>query len=58
VICDVRDERGVDRPRERRRGREHGQLDIAVNSAGVSGGDTLRPLAEYNTAPSNAKSAA
>jgi NAD(P)-dependent dehydrogenase (short-subunit alcohol dehydrogenase family) len=49
VICDVSDEESVVRA-SAAAGGEHGQLDIAVNSAGVSGGDTLRPLAEYDTA--------
>ena len=51
MICDVSDEESIVRA-SAAAGGEHGQLDIAVYSAGVSGRDTLRPLAEYDTAQS------
>ncbi|MGW6954090.1 SDR family NAD(P)-dependent oxidoreductase [Streptomyces chartreusis] len=49
VICDVSDENSVINA-VAAAGGEQEQLDIAVNSAGVSGGDALRPLADYDTA--------
>ena len=47
VACDVTDEASVQRAVERAAG-PAGRLDFAVNSAGVSGGDDLRPLADYS----------
>lgn len=49
VICDVSDEESVIRAVRTAAGEEE-RLDIAVNSAGVSGGDALRPFADYGTA--------
>lgn len=49
VICDVSDEESVIRAVTAAGGEEE-QLDVAVNSAGLSGGDALRPLADYDTA--------
>jgi NAD(P)-dependent dehydrogenase (short-subunit alcohol dehydrogenase family) len=48
VICDVTDERSVAHAVEVAIG-DSGRLDIGVNSAGVSGGDDLRKLADYPT---------
>ncbi|RKR74792.1 SDR family NAD(P)-dependent oxidoreductase [Frondihabitans australicus] len=49
VQCDVSDEASARAAVEAAAGRD-GRLDFAVNSAGVSGGDDLRPLGEYDTA--------
>ncbi|MFD5203649.1 SDR family NAD(P)-dependent oxidoreductase [Streptomyces sp. NPDC058375] len=49
VICDVSDEDSVKNAVSVAAG-EQQRLDVAVNSAGVSGGDALRPLADYDTA--------
>jgi NAD(P)-dependent dehydrogenase (short-subunit alcohol dehydrogenase family) len=49
VICDVSDEESVIRAVAAAGGTEE-RLDVAVNSAGVSGGDALHPLADYDTA--------
>lgn len=49
VVCDVTDEESVAHAVAAAGGAE-GRLDMAVNNAGVSGGDALRPLAEYDTA--------
>ncbi|WP_369198581.1 SDR family NAD(P)-dependent oxidoreductase [Streptomyces djakartensis] len=49
VLCDVSDEQSVADAVAAAAG-ENEELDIAVNSAGVSGGDALRPLADYDTA--------
>jgi NAD(P)-dependent dehydrogenase (short-subunit alcohol dehydrogenase family) len=48
VLCDVTDEKDVQRAAGFAAG-QTGRLDFAVNSAGVSGGDDLRPLADYST---------
>lgn len=48
VACDVTDEESVRHAVEIAAG-PTGRLDLAVNSAGVSGGDDLRPLADYST---------
>lgn len=48
VVCDVADEEAVARAAEVAAG-PAGRLDFGVNSAGVSGGDDLRPLAGYST---------
>lgn len=48
VVCDVTDEEDVRHAVEFAAG-ETGRLDYGVNSAGVSGGDALRPLADYST---------
>jgi NAD(P)-dependent dehydrogenase (short-subunit alcohol dehydrogenase family) len=47
VVCDVSDEESVRRAVEIASG-PGGRLDFGVNSAGVSGGDDLRPLADYS----------
>lgn len=47
VLCDVTDEEGVARAVATAAG-EDGRIDFGVNSAGVSGGDDLRPLADYS----------
>ena len=47
VTCDVADEESVRNAVEAAAGPD-GRLDFAVNSAGVSGGDDLRPLADYS----------
>jgi NAD(P)-dependent dehydrogenase (short-subunit alcohol dehydrogenase family) len=46
VLCDVTDEASVASAVAIAAG-EDGRLDFGVNSAGVSGGDDLRPLADY-----------
>jgi NAD(P)-dependent dehydrogenase (short-subunit alcohol dehydrogenase family) len=46
VPCDVTDEESVVRAVAAAAGPD-GRLDFGVNSAGVSGGDDLRPLADY-----------
>lgn len=48
VVCDVTDEASV-RDAVTAAAGEAARLDFAVNSAGVSGGDDLRPTAEYAT---------
>lgn len=48
AVCDVCDEASV-RAAVYAAVRETGHLDFGVNSAGVSGGDDLRPTAEYGT---------
>jgi NAD(P)-dependent dehydrogenase (short-subunit alcohol dehydrogenase family) len=48
VECDVTDEESVRTAVEVALG-DSGRLDFAVNSAGESGGDDLRPTAEYPT---------
>lgn len=48
VRCDVSDERSVQGAVEAAIG-DTGRLDFGVNSAGVSGGDDLKPTAEYET---------
>jgi NAD(P)-dependent dehydrogenase (short-subunit alcohol dehydrogenase family) len=48
VLCDVTDEGQVQRAVEFAAG-ETGRLDFGVNSAGLSGGDDLRSLADYST---------
>jgi NAD(P)-dependent dehydrogenase (short-subunit alcohol dehydrogenase family) len=48
VRCDVADEESVARAAEAAAG-PGGRLDFGVNSAGVSGGDDLQPLADYAT---------
>lgn len=48
VVCDVTDEDSVQRAVACAAG-PTGQLDFGVNSAGVSGGDDLRPLADYSS---------
>jgi NAD(P)-dependent dehydrogenase (short-subunit alcohol dehydrogenase family) len=48
ALCDVSDEESVRSAVEIAVG-DTGHLDYAVNSAGVSGGDDLRPTAEYST---------
>lgn len=47
VICDVTDEESVANAVRLAAGDES-RLDFAVNSAGVSGGDDLKPLADYS----------
>ncbi len=47
VLCDVTDEASVAQAVAAASG-EDGRLDFGVNSAGVSGGDDLRPLADYS----------
>jgi NAD(P)-dependent dehydrogenase (short-subunit alcohol dehydrogenase family) len=47
VLCDVTDEASVASAVAMAAG-EDGRLDFGVNSAGVSGGDDLRPLADYS----------
>jgi NAD(P)-dependent dehydrogenase (short-subunit alcohol dehydrogenase family) len=48
VRCDVSDERSVAHAVEVAVG-DSGRLDFGVNSAGVSGGDDLRKVADYST---------
>ena len=48
VLCDVADEESVAHAAEAAAG-PGGRLDFGVNSAGVSGGDDLEPLAGYAT---------
>jgi NAD(P)-dependent dehydrogenase (short-subunit alcohol dehydrogenase family) len=48
VLCDVADEESVAHAAEAAAG-PGGRLDFGVNSAGVSGGDDLEPLADYAT---------
>jgi NAD(P)-dependent dehydrogenase (short-subunit alcohol dehydrogenase family) len=48
VIADVSDEDAVQSAVRVAIG-DSGRLDFAVNSAGISGGDNLRPFAEYST---------
>jgi NAD(P)-dependent dehydrogenase (short-subunit alcohol dehydrogenase family) len=48
VVCDVADEESVARAVEVAAGPGR-RLDFGVNSAGVSGGDDLQPLADYAT---------
>jgi NAD(P)-dependent dehydrogenase (short-subunit alcohol dehydrogenase family) len=48
VICDVTDEESVRVAVEAAAGPD-GQLNFGVNSAGVSGGDDLRPIGDYST---------
>jgi NAD(P)-dependent dehydrogenase (short-subunit alcohol dehydrogenase family) len=48
AVCDVTDEGSVRHAVEVAAG-DGGRLDFGVNSAGVSGGDELKPLAEYST---------
>jgi len=48
VLCDVADEESVARAAEAAAGPDQ-RLDFGVNSAGVSGGDDLEPLADYAT---------
>ncbi|MEU4518986.1 SDR family oxidoreductase [Amycolatopsis sp. NPDC024027] len=47
VLCDVTDEASVAAAVAMAAG-EDGRLDFGVNSAGVSGGDDLQPLADYS----------
>jgi NAD(P)-dependent dehydrogenase (short-subunit alcohol dehydrogenase family) len=48
VLCDVSDEDSVRHAVEIAAG-DNQRLDFGVNSAGVSGGDDLRPLGDYST---------
>jgi NAD(P)-dependent dehydrogenase (short-subunit alcohol dehydrogenase family) len=48
VVCDVTDEVSVRHAVEVAAGKAR-RLDFGVNSAGVSGGDDLKPTAEYST---------
>jgi NAD(P)-dependent dehydrogenase (short-subunit alcohol dehydrogenase family) len=48
VMCDVGDEKSVEHAVEVAAG-DSGWLDFGVNSAGISGGDDLRKLADYPT---------
>jgi NAD(P)-dependent dehydrogenase (short-subunit alcohol dehydrogenase family) len=48
VVCDVTDEESVRQAVEAAVGPD-GHLDYGVNSAGVSGGDDLKPIGEYST---------
>jgi NAD(P)-dependent dehydrogenase (short-subunit alcohol dehydrogenase family) len=47
VLCDVTDEASIAQAVAAAAG-EDGRLDFGVNSTGVSGGDDLRPLADYS----------
>ncbi|MEV5837542.1 SDR family oxidoreductase [Nocardia sp. NPDC052112] len=47
VLCDVSDEASVAHAVDAAAS-EDGRLDYGINSAGVSGGDDLRPLADYS----------
>lgn len=48
VVCDVADKSAV-RAAVEAAAAYRGRLDFGINSAGVSGGDDLRPTAEYST---------
>lgn len=47
LLCDVRDENSVSDAVRKATGDDR-RLDFTVNSAGVSGGDDLQPLADYS----------